>query len=130
MKKNPLTNRILFVDDEESILQGFKLTLGRKYEISVASSGKEGLEIYDRDGPFAVVVSDFAMPEMNGAEFLGELRQRGSSAVTMLLTGVANFEEVSKVVSSGGIFRLLNKPCSSEKLKENLEHFRHRRPVR
>ena len=58
---------------------------------------------------------------MNGAEFLGELRQRGSSAVTMLLTGVANFEEVSEVVSSGGIFRLLNKPCSSEKLKENLE---------
>ena len=109
MKRNPLTNRILFVDDEESILQGFKLTLGRKYEISVASSGKEGLEIYDRDGPFAVVVSDFAMPEMNGAEFLGELRQRGSSAVTMLLTGVANFEEVSEVVSSGGIFRLLNK---------------------
>ena len=87
----------------------------------MASSGKEGLEIYDRDGPFAVVVSDFAMPEMNGAEFLGELRQRGSSAVTMLLTGVANFEEVSEVVSSGGIFRLLNKPCSSEKLKENLE---------
>ena len=61
------------MDDEESILQGFKLTLGRKYEISVASSGKEGLEIYDRDGPFAVVVSDFSMPEMNGAEFLGEL---------------------------------------------------------
>ena len=121
MKRHPLTNRILFVDDEESILQGFKLTLGRKYEISVASSGKEGLEIYDRDGPFAVVVSDFSMPEMNGAEFLGELRQRGSSAVTMLLTGVANFEEVSEVVSSGGIFRLLNKPCSSEKLKENLE---------
>jgi len=95
--------------------------VGRHYEISVASSGKEGLEVYDRDGPFAVVVSDFAMPEMNGAEFLGELRKRDSSAVTMLLTGEANFEEVSEVVSSGGIFRLLNKPCSSEKLKRNVE---------
>ena len=121
MKRQPLTSKILFVDDEESILQGFKLTVGRHYEISVASSGKAGLDIYDRDGPFAVVVSDFAMPEMNGAEFLGELRKRDSSVVTMLLTGEANFEEVSEVVSSGGIFRLLNKPCSSEKLKENVE---------
>ena len=121
MKRQPLTNKILFVDDEESILQGFKLTVGRNYEISVASSGKKGLELYDRDGPFAVVVSDFAMPEMNGAEFLGELRKRDSSVVTMLLTGEANIEEVSEVVSSGGIFRLLNKPCSSEKLKRNVE---------
>ena len=121
MKRQPLTNKILFVDDEESILQGFKLTVGRHYEISVASSGKEGLDVYDRDGPFAVVVSDFAMPEMNGAEFLGELRKRDSSAVTMLLTGEANFEEVSEVVSFGGIFRLLNKLCSSEKLKRNVE---------
>jgi len=54
MKRQPLTNKILFVDDEESILQGFKLTVGRHYEISVASRAKRD-RVYDRDGPFACV---------------------------------------------------------------------------
>ena len=119
--RKPLTSKILFVDDESSILEGFKLTIGRKYDITTADSGESALKACEEHGPFAVIVSDFAMPSMNGAEFLAEVRKLDEDVVTMLLTGQANFEEVSRTVSSGGIFRLLGKPCSSDKLIENIE---------
>ena len=58
--------KVLFVDDEVSILKGFKLNLGRKYEVFIADSGSEGLRILEEEGPIQVIVSDFAMPRMNG----------------------------------------------------------------
>ena len=69
------SSKILFVDDEESILTGFKLTLGRSYKIYVSSSVTKALEIFKDQGPFSVVVSDFQMPVMNGAEFLQKIRE-------------------------------------------------------
>ena len=97
MSPKPSINRILFVDDEETILSGFRLTIGRHFDVFVASSGPQGLEIFKEEGPFAVVVSDFQMPGMNGAEFLKEIRAIDSEVVTMLLTGAANFEDVSEL---------------------------------
>jgi DNA-binding NtrC family response regulator len=43
--------KVLFVDDEVSILKGFKLNLGRKYEVFTADSGSEGLRILEEEGP-------------------------------------------------------------------------------
>ncbi len=120
MPTTPSINNILFVDDEETVLSGFNLTIGRHYDVSVASSGPKGLEVFENEGPFAVVVSDFQMPGMNGAEFLREIRARDTETVTMLLTGAANFENVSETVRCGRIFRLLGKPCRTEEMKENI----------
>ena len=66
----PTKPRVLFVDDEPAILKGFKLNLGRKYKVFVAESGRDGLRVLEEDGPFQVIVSDFSMPGMNGADFL------------------------------------------------------------
>ena len=120
MPSKPTTNRILFVDDEETILSGFRLTIGRHYDVFVASSGIQGLEVFEKEGPFSVVVSDFQMPGMNGAEFLKAIRSIDSEVVTMLLTGAANFEDVSETVRCGRIFRLLGKPCRTEEMQENI----------
>ena len=59
-----------------SILKGFKLNLGRKYEVFTADSGSEGLRILEEEGPIQVIVSDFAMPRMNGVDFLEKLGSR------------------------------------------------------
>lgn len=115
------SNKILFVDDEESVLSGFEVTLGRSFEIFVSSSVTEALEVFKEQGPFAVLVSDFQMPVMNGAEFLQKIRELDKEVVTMLLTGAANFENVSETVHRGQIFRLLGKPCPAEKMKEHIE---------
>jgi len=113
--------KVLFVDDEPSILRGFKLNLGRKYDVFTAESGSEGLRILEEDGPFEVIVSDFAMPGMNGASFLEKVREQNKEVVTMLLTGQANFDDLCEVVRRGEIFRLLGKPCSPDTLDKNLQ---------
>ena len=113
--------KVLFVDDEEAILKAFKLNLGRKYSVFIAESGNEGLRVIEEEGPFEVIVSDFSMPGMNGADFLEKVREQNKEVVTMLLTGQANFDDLCDVVRRGEIFRLLGKPCSPEALDENLQ---------
>ena len=112
--------KILFVDDEEMVLSGITLTIGRNFDIRTATSGADGLALIESEGPFAVVVSDFNMPGMDGVEFLQKVRSMDKDAVTMLLTGGANFNEVSDAVRMGAIFRLIGKPCPTEDLEENL----------
>ncbi len=93
--------KILFVDDEESILRGVKLNLGRTYDISTASSGRDALSLLEEEEPFQVIVSDFAMPGMNGADFLEKVREQDKEVVTLLLTGQANFDDLCEVVRRG-----------------------------
>ena len=79
------------------------------------------MEVLKKEGPFAVIVADFVMPRMSGAEFLKEIRKLDQEVVAMILTGAANFEEAANAVRTGGIFRLLSKRCSGTEMKENLE---------
>ena len=115
------SSKILFVDDDELVLSGMTLTVGREFDVSTASSGMEGLELFEKEGPFAVIVSDFNMPKMDGSEFLREIRSKDKDVVTMLLSGGANYNEVSDAVRRGGIFRLIGKPCPTEIMVENLK---------
>jgi DNA-binding NtrC family response regulator len=81
--------------------------VGRKFNVSLASSGAEALEVFNKEGPFAVIVADFVMPRMSGVEFLKEIRKLDQEVVAMILTGAANFEVAADAVRTGGIFRLL-----------------------
>ena len=58
------------VDDEQSLLDGIRRVHRKSYEIKVACGARAGLDALEHDGPFAVVICDYQMPLMNGAEFL------------------------------------------------------------
>jgi len=103
--------RVLCVDDEPMILEGLKLHLRRRFEVSTATSGAEAIAILARSGPFAVVVSDMRMPGMDGAEFLARARAMAPDTVRLLLTGHADFESALAAVNEGQLFRFLTKPC-------------------
>ena len=60
-----MNRKVLCVDDDESILKGMHLHLSRKFDLSVATSGDKGLKIFEKEGPFAVVVGDMRMPGMD-----------------------------------------------------------------
>ena len=47
-----MNNKILCVDDEESILRGFQLNLRKDFELHLASDGVEGLELFEEEGGF------------------------------------------------------------------------------
>ena len=67
--------KILCVDDEESILKGFQLHLRDDFEVHLAQSGDEGLEIFKKEGDFSIVLSDMRMPGMSGANMLSEINK-------------------------------------------------------
>jgi response regulator RpfG family c-di-GMP phosphodiesterase len=104
---------VLCVDDEALVLQGLVLNLRPHYRISTATSGQDGLALLDGSDPPAVVVSDMRMPEMNGAVFLSQVRERSPDTVRLLLTGHADIESAMAAVNHGQIFRFLTKPCPS-----------------
>jgi len=113
-----VSDRILFVDDEQGVLDGYQRLLRKEFYVRVARSGQEGLTAIAEHGPFAVVVSDMRMPGMNGAEFLAQVRQKWPESVRMLLTGYTDLHAAIAAVNEGNIFRFLTKPCPKEALVE------------
>ncbi len=113
--------RILCVDDEPDLLAGLVDTLHRRFDVSVAVGGSEGLRALCDDGPFAVVMADFSMPDMNGAEFLALACASAPDTVRVLLTGHASVQSAMAAVNEGHVFRILTKPCFGPELVRALE---------
>lgn len=111
-----MTDRILFVDDEPAVLDGYKRTLHREFEVDTAVGGEQGLAAIRDRGPYSVVISDMRMPGMNGAQFLAQVRQATPDTVRMLLTGYTDLDAAILAVNEGNIFRFLTKPCDKEVL--------------
>lgn len=106
---------VLCVDDEPRVLEGLVLNLRRHFRVSTAVNGQAGLQIVDSDPP-AVVVSDMRMPEMDGAAFLSQVKERSPNTVRLLLTGYTDIESAIAAINHGQIFRFLTKPCNSQVL--------------
>jgi response regulator RpfG family c-di-GMP phosphodiesterase len=104
--------QILLVDDEPHILDGLRRMLRDEFLIETAADPVMALERLRDGGPCAVILSDFQMPRMNGAEFLAAARELNPDTSRILLTGQADLAGAASVVNSGGILRLLLKPAS------------------
>jgi response regulator RpfG family c-di-GMP phosphodiesterase len=111
-----MSERILFVDDEPNVLEGIQRTLRKYVEIQTAPSGAEGLNLLRSMGPFALVVSDMRMPNMNGVQFLASVRERDPDTVRMILSGQSDLQATIAAVNEGHIYRFLNKPCLPDQL--------------
>ncbi len=113
--------KILFVDDDPSLLQSFARQFRGHFSLNTAASGAQGLEIVQNDGPFAVVISDMRMPEMNGIQFLTRVREMSPDTVRIMLTGNADIDTAMHAVNQGNIFRFLQKPCRKETIEWAVE---------
>jgi CheY-like chemotaxis protein len=116
-----IPEKILFVDDEEDILNSFKRQFRKKADISTATSGQEALDLMDSEGEFAVIVSDMRMPIMDGAEFLERAKKKSPNSIRILLTGQTDLNSAISAVNKGQIFRFLSKPCPQEVLQDALK---------
>jgi CheY-like chemotaxis protein len=104
------------VDDEPNLLAGYLRTVGRTHAMTIAVSGAAALEVIASSGPFAVVITDMRMPEMNGLEFIDAARPRARDSIFMMLTGDGDRSTAVDAINRGHIFRFLNKPCTPELL--------------
>ena len=107
--------KILFVDDEPNVLAAFQRQLRRQFEVETAPSGREGLALLQKARDYAVVVADMRMPEMNGVEFLKEVKTAAPEAVRIMLTGNADQGTAIEAINQGRIFSFLHKPCPTGK---------------
>lgn len=109
-----MNRKILFVDDDPNILQGYKRALRKDFDIHIAEGGQQGLLILQNEKDFAVVVSDMRMPGMDGIQFLKHVKKIVPNSVRMMLTGNADQQTAMDAVNEGSIFRFLTKPCAPE----------------
>lgn len=107
--------RVLCVDDEPNILRSLRWLLQKEYEVEVAGSGYDGLDLV-RKGEFDVIISDQRMPGMIGSDFLREARKVSPRSMRILLTGYSDPQSILKSVNEGEVFRFINKPWHFQEL--------------
>lgn len=113
--------RVLCVDDEPRILTAIGRNLRGALDLTLVGSGAEALNcLRGATAPFAVVVSDMRMPEMNGIALLSQVRREFPDTTRILMTGCADMDSVVQAVNEGHIFRFVGKPCSTTLLLETI----------
>lgn len=117
---------ILFVDDEPSILSSLRrLFRPQGYQIHLADGGEAALELLEKL-TVDLVVSDMRMPEMDGVQFLEQVRQRSPDTMRLLLTGYADITSTIDAVNRGEIYRYISKPWDDADMvlivREALQH--------
>jgi serine/threonine-protein kinase len=108
--------RVLFVDDEERVVNLLRMMFRASYEVHTATSGAQALEIAAAQ-PIDVIVSDQRMPGMTGIELLAEMRKRSPATMRILLTGYSDLTAIVGSVNDGEVFRFINKPWDNEEIK-------------
>ncbi len=112
--------KILFVDDQPSVLQGLQRMLygmRGEWDTSFAGSGQEALDLLEGER-FDVIVSDMRMPGMDGAQLLAEVRERYPYIVRIVLSGYSDQETVLRSVAAA--HQYLSKPCDVATLKSTV----------
>jgi len=115
-----MIEKILCVDDEPNILDAYRRALRKEFQIETAASGAQALEMIAADGPYAVVVSDMQMPQMDGARLLARVNEVAPQSIRIMLTGNADQQTAIEAVNEGHIFRFLTKPCTPDSLAKSL----------
>lgn len=127
--------RILFVDDDIAVVLSLKRSMRDEFQVEVALGAQQALETLEQTGPVAAIVSDMKMPDIDGASFLAEVKQRAPTTTRIMLTGDTASETSVKAINTGQVFRFLQKPYPLPALRRVLrdavdEHLRlneHRR---
>jgi len=114
-----MAEKILLVDDDNNILDGYRRSLSREFLMETALGGQQALDLAE-NGPYAVVVSDMRMPGMDGIQLLSKIKTQSPDTIRVMLTGNADMETAINAINEGSIFRFLNKPCSKEMMAKTL----------
>ncbi len=107
---------VLFVDDEEKILNSLKRSFrGEPYETIFANSAKETLDLLARK-EVHVLVTDMRMPEMGGLELLKIVKDKRPHIIRMVLSGYTDVDTLLESINQGEIYRFITKPWKSDAL--------------
>lgn len=109
--------RVLIVDDDENYLASVRRVLHGQCEILTTKDPLQALKIVEHQGPFAVVISDYRMPVMNGIELFSRILTIDKRVQRILLTGYPELQMAIDAVNHGKITAFLTKPTPSVSLR-------------
>jgi len=113
--------KILCVDDERNVLKSLnRLFVDDDYEILLADSGAEGLEILAGEKGVQLVISDYRMPEMNGVDFLKKVCEGWPDTIRIVLSGYADTASIVAAINEGQIYKFIPKPWNDDELRLNI----------
>jgi signal transduction histidine kinase len=123
----PKETQVLFLDDEESILDGVqRLFVREPYGIFTTTSVAKAREALS-GGKIKVVVSDQRMPEIGGVKFLREIKEQYPDVVRILFTGYTDFLAAEEAINLGEVYRFISKPWKTAELlstvRQSIEHY-------
>jgi DNA-binding NtrC family response regulator len=106
---------VLIIDDEAAIRESLQTLLEMEgFTVEVAGDGEEGLaQIAAR--PFDLVLLDFALPDRNGIQILGDIRERDPDLSVIMITAYGTVENAVRAMQ-GGATNFIQKPWDNEKL--------------
>ncbi len=109
---------VLIVDDDPTLARYLARSLEHAgYRTITAGSGVAGLDVLARHD-VGVVISDQAMPGMDGITFLVEARRLKPETVRIMLTAHGGFDHAREAINRSQIFGYLTKPCALDEVRE------------
>ena len=117
---------ILIIDDEEPVRALLRFALeAAGYEVTEAANGRQGLELY-RQRRADLVITDIAMPELNGLDMILELMHEFLHTKVIAISGVGGEQNVLDAAKLLGARQTFQKPFSMPQLlravRYELEH--------
>lgn len=110
---------VLFVDDEEHIVETLRSLFRNIYNVFTATSGPEALKIVENNKIHAVI-SDQRMPGMEGIEVLRRVKELAPNTVRIMLTGYSDLAAIIGSINDGEIYRYIYKPWDNKELRSTV----------
>lgn len=108
--------KILIIDDEESIRESLKLFLSElNYDVVVASNGYEGLEGMQRQHP-DLIITDLKLPDIDGLEVLRQIKESDKNIPCIIMTAYDDINSTIKAMQLGA-YDYIEKPIETPKFK-------------
>lgn len=96
--------KILYVDDEAINLELFQLAFEDLFEIIVAESGMEGLDMVSQSDDIDLIISDMKMPGISGMEFISRTKQLKPEIPCIILSGYDKSKEIDEALEKNSFW--------------------------
>src|SRR6202163_1080568 len=122
---------VLVIDDEPSVLTALtRLLRPDGIRLLCANSGDQALALLEESGEsVSVVMTDYTMPGMDGADLLHAVSTRWPDITRILLTGNADMPAAARAVNEGRVSRLCTKPWRPDELRQAINEAIHQNSV-
>lgn len=112
---------ILYVDDDNCLLENFKSMFKSNYEIITTNNPEVALEILNKQ-EVQIIISDQKMPHMTGVELFNQIKDTHPNPIKIILTGIANIDIIINANQSKIIDYYIRKPFKVKKLETILSN--------